>query len=321
VECVFYALNSAIVTKRLYVADAGGSMYIHAFGAYFGIAASMVLHRIKINDQKEYTTKHSDVFSMLGTIFLWMYWPSFNGATLAEFPHQQNRAFVNTYLALTASCIMTFVTSPLLTAGYKMRMSHIQNGTLAGAVGIGACADLNVEPWGAVLIGMISGVVTVLSYRYVTPCLNRRLRAHDTCGVHNLHGIPGVLSGLFSAIAAASIEDKEYTGQGGVTSIYPKRPGNWTRSKQASMQILGLFVSLAFAAVGGVLAGLLAKWIDPMGEQDFFEDEADWEVPKEVTWTGHMAKDDMEKKQDSVQGVENPIPSAEGDVESEEREI
>ena len=36
----------------------------------------------------------------------------------------------------------------------------------------------------------------------VQPFLEK-LRLQDTCGVHNLHGLPGVFSGVASAIAAA----------------------------------------------------------------------------------------------------------------------
>ena len=49
-----------------------------------------------------------------------------------------------------------------------MLQTHIQNATLAGGVAVGACADMVIEPWGAVLIGCISGIVSVLGYTYVS---------------------------------------------------------------------------------------------------------------------------------------------------------
>ena len=35
----------------------------------------------------------------------------------------------------------------------------------------------------------------------------------DTCGVHNLHGLPGVFSGLVSAIAAAVASETATPGR------------------------------------------------------------------------------------------------------------
>ena len=32
--------------------------------------------------------------------------------------------------------------------------------------------------------------------------MNRKLHLQDTCGVHNLHGTPGILSAIASAVAA-----------------------------------------------------------------------------------------------------------------------
>jgi ammonium transporter Rh len=38
---VFYAINEAVVINAFYITDIGGSMVIHTFGAYFGLAATL----------------------------------------------------------------------------------------------------------------------------------------------------------------------------------------------------------------------------------------------------------------------------------------
>lgn len=40
IQVIFYCLNEAIVIEIFEIADIGGSIVIHAFGALFGIAAS-----------------------------------------------------------------------------------------------------------------------------------------------------------------------------------------------------------------------------------------------------------------------------------------
>ena len=45
----------------------------------------------------------SDVFAMIGTVFLWMYWPSFNGAMADN--DARERVAIHTVLSLTLSLI------------------------------------------------------------------------------------------------------------------------------------------------------------------------------------------------------------------------
>jgi ammonium transporter Rh len=61
----------------------GGSMYVHTFGAYFGIAASKHFsNRRAIQDleKRGNGSYFSQLVAILGTLFLFMFWPSFNGA-------------------------------------------------------------------------------------------------------------------------------------------------------------------------------------------------------------------------------------------------
>ena len=57
---------------------------------------------------------------------------------------------------------------------------HVQNATLAGGVAIGTVADMPIQPFGAILIGSLAGIVSTLGFEYVQP-LMKRAYLHDTC--------------------------------------------------------------------------------------------------------------------------------------------
>jgi len=52
------------------------------------------------------------VLLFLGTIFLWLFWPSFNSATASG--EGQYRAVLNTYYSLAACAVTTFAISALV---------------------------------------------------------------------------------------------------------------------------------------------------------------------------------------------------------------
>ena len=56
--------------KKLFcrqISDIGGSLVIHAFGAYFGLGVSMFHWRKALKDHpKEGSVYHSDLFAMIG---------------------------------------------------------------------------------------------------------------------------------------------------------------------------------------------------------------------------------------------------------------
>ena len=66
-EVMFYSANEALNIHVLKASDIGGSMLIHTFGAYFGMAASLVLYHQKAKEHpKNSSVYHSDMFSIIG---------------------------------------------------------------------------------------------------------------------------------------------------------------------------------------------------------------------------------------------------------------
>lgn len=84
----FYSINKAFILRLFKARDMGGSMIIFMFGAYFGLAMSWFFPAKKCKDEeeKDYSKRKdrnnylSDLISMSGTLFLFAYWPSWNGA-------------------------------------------------------------------------------------------------------------------------------------------------------------------------------------------------------------------------------------------------
>eukprot|EP01099_Mayorella_cantabrigiensis_P002145 TRINITY_DN1941_c0_g4_i1.p1 TRINITY_DN1941_c0_g4~~TRINITY_DN1941_c0_g4_i1.p1 ORF type:complete len:476 (-),score=90.59 TRINITY_DN1941_c0_g4_i1:203-1573(-) len=301
-ELIFYAINEAIGVQELKAIDMGGSMYIHTFGAYFGLAVSMIITPKEVRQEKpalEGSVYHSDIFAMIGTLFLWMYWPSFNGALAPA--SSQHRVVINTVLSITSSCIMGFGASAFLRHGHKFDMVDIQNATLAGGVAVGSSSDLVIEPWGAMLIGATAGTWSVIGYVYIGPFLYKTIGLHDTCGVHNLHGMPGIIGGLSGVVSSSLADETEY-GES-IWIVFPARKPEdlggegRTASEQASFQLATLAVSIGIGIVGGLITGTILNLPFCQKPEKIFNDSEFWETPAEGTPGSDTEKGHHEMKQ------------------------
>lgn len=284
IELVLMTLNEEIGVADYYAVDMGGSMFVHTFGAYFGLAVSWILTKpttIASTKSRNGASHNSDLFAMIGTLFLWMFWPSFNGALAG--PSQQHRVIINTVLALTASCSTAFYVDAIARGKkFKFNMVSIQNATLAGGVAVGSSSDLVIEPWGAIVTGIVAGAISVIGYTHIQPYLTRKIGLDDTCGVHNLHGIPGIIGGIGGVISAATAGDVEY----GVTigEVFPARAVDskgWSASTQAQHQLYALLTTLGIAIVGGLVTGMIVKKLGELDENVWYDDEQFWDQDEE----------------------------------------
>lgn len=208
--------------------DSAGSIAIHAFGAYFGLGVSIALTTAAQRAQPIESDATSDRFSMLGSMVLWIFWPSFATAIVPF--EQMPQTIVNTLLALCGATLATYFLSALFHKG-KASIVDMANAALAGGVAIGSVCNI-VGPVGAFVIGLLGGAISVVGFVFIQPMLESKAKTIDTCGVHNLHGLPGLLGG-FSAILIV--------------------PGI------AVAQLTGIGITLALALIGGVIAGALIK--------------------------------------------------------------
>jgi len=256
-ETFFYCINKqAVLTKWLDIKDCGGTIIIHMFGAYFGLTVSALLGKPK-GMSKEKTSVVSDLFSLIGTVFLWLYWPSFVAGDLPAGTVESETAITNTVLALLGSTVMAFIMTASLSGG-MLRPVDIQNATLAGGVSIGAVANLNLSPFGALLIGCMAGTLSCFGFLRIQDFLAGK-GLHDSCGIHNLHGMPSVLGGLASVVVPLLVKQGDVGELGVPTS-----------------QFAGIVCTILLAVASGALTGAVMKVFKD--ESDGMDDSAYWEV-------------------------------------------
>jgi ammonium transporter Rh len=188
--------------------DSAGSIIIHAFGAYFGLGLAIALTRKGHREQAVQADETSDRFSMLGSMVLWIFWPSFCSAVVPT--DEMSRTAIATILALCGSTVATYLVSTLLRKG-KPSFADMANAALAGGVAVGATCNV-VAPAGAFAIGLLAGSLCVVGYVLIQPRLDAKLKIVDTCGVHNLHGMPGLLGGLTAAVVVPGVAQAQLAG-------------------------------------------------------------------------------------------------------------
>ena len=248
----FYALNEWIVLNGGLglisgkVVDTGGSIVIHAFGAIFGLGVAGSMTTLKEYDTPIDCDDTSDRYSLLGSMVLWVFWPSFCAALVA--PADVPRTAVNVVLALCGSTIATYFASVRLRG--KISAADIANATLAGGVAIGSTCD-QAAPGTAFAIGILAGIVSTFGFAVIQSRLTDMTKKVDTCGVLYLHGFPGLLGGIAALFVAAGIN--------------------------VGAQLSGILITVVIAAGSGLISGkviaVLGRRSEPYQDDEEFEGE------------------------------------------------
>ena len=194
---------STFISEELGFYDFAGSTLVHSVG---GWGALVVIYFLGARKGKFDTNGNPLAIpgsnlplSAAGVLILWLGWFGFNGGSvLSADPSLTSLALVTTCLSAASGGIGAAVFSRIL---YKnLDLTMFMNGVLGGLVGITAGAD-QMLPTSAILIGLIAGIIVVLSVALLDKC-----KLDDPVGaipVHLFCGMWGTLAvGIFGNMAS-----------------------------------------------------------------------------------------------------------------------
>ncbi|MEZ5949646.1 MAG: ammonium transporter [Planctomycetaceae bacterium] len=179
--------------------DFAGSTVVHSVGGWAALAGAIVIGARKGKYNADGTVTpimgHSMPLAALGVFILWLGWFGFNpGSTTSLDGGNFARVAVTTNLSAVGGVVSAMIASWILFG--KPDVSFALNGALAGLVSITApCYD--VSPSSALIIGLIGGVVCVLSV-----LMFDKLRIDDPVGAISVHGVCGAWGTLSAGLFA-----------------------------------------------------------------------------------------------------------------------
>jgi Amt family ammonium transporter len=193
--------------------DFAGSTVVHLTGATAGFAGLLLLGprigKYGRDGKPNAIPGHNMPLAQLGVIILWFGWFGFNpGSTLNATGLHFADVVITTNLAAAAGALAA------MAAIYRIQKSldvgMIGNGAIAALVAITAPSGY-VQPWAAVIIGAVAGIIVVYGVLAIDKVLDDPVGA---LSAHGLAGIWGTLScGLFTDPVLAKVNT---VGQGGL---------------------------------------------------------------------------------------------------------
>ena len=171
--------------------DFAGSSIVHAVGGFAAlVAAYMVGPRIgKYIDGKVMPIPgHNQILATLGVFILWLGWFGFNGGSQLAWGGDDavaaSTVVLITNLAAAAGALGALITTWIWYG--KPNLAQSLNGALAGLVSITAGCG-NMTAGGAVLAGLIGGIIVVFSIEFI----EKKLKIDDAIGAASVHGVVG----------------------------------------------------------------------------------------------------------------------------------
>jgi Amt family ammonium transporter len=188
--------------------DFAGSTVVHSVGGWLALAGAMAvgprLGKFDAAGKAKAMPGHNIPLASLGVFILFFGWFGFNAGSTTTGDGELGRVAVTTALAGAAGALAAMSTAWLKFG--KPDASMTGNGVIAGLVSITAPC-YTVTPFGAVIIGLIGGVLVVFSIQVI----ENLLKIDDPVGAISAHGVCGawgtLACGIFGAEAVLGIGD------------------------------------------------------------------------------------------------------------------
>jgi ammonium transporter, Amt family len=200
--------------------DFAGSTVVHSVGGWAALMGAVILgprigKYVKVG--KKTTVKaipgHNIPLASLGVFILWFGWYGFNcGSTLSGTDMTIAAVAVTTTLGASAGAIGAMIIAWILFGKPDISMSL--NGALAGLVGITAPTAV-VSPTGAIVIGLIAGILVVFSVEF----FEKVLHIDDPVGAISVHGVCGLWGTLAVGLFANTDDIKGLFYGGGFQQL------------------------------------------------------------------------------------------------------
>uniref|UniRef100_A0A8C2WN03 Rh blood group, D antigen n=1 Tax=Cyclopterus lumpus TaxID=8103 RepID=A0A8C2WN03_CYCLU len=256
-----FVLNQWLLQTLLKVPAANSIMLLHIFGAFFGLALTWILFR---KGSLQPFEKEKFDHRLIGSVFLWMFWPSFNSVLVDHrSPWRKLGAVCSTYLALAVSAVTAAAVSMLSSPKGKLNPVHMQSFILAGGVAVGVSMSAVHQPWEAMTIGFTAAVLSTIVSRYLKTHMLLAFECHDTSALLSTHGLPGLLGWLAHLLLQIKACDDPTVAV-----------------RFAVFHICSLLITISLSLSMGIITGLLLKWNfwRPPQDNKCFDDQAFWEV-------------------------------------------
>ena len=207
------------IANDLLAIDFAGGTAVHINAGAAGLALALVLGKRR-GFGRDPMRPHNLPLVMIGAGILWFGWFGFNAGSALAANGQAAEVFVTTLVATGAAALGWLLVE-------KLRDGHATSlgaasGVVAGLVAITpACSS--VTPLGAILVGLVAGVVCALAVG-----LKYRLGYDDSLdvvGVHLVGGVWGTLAvGLFASASTTAGVDGLFYG-GGIDQLWRQAVG------------------------------------------------------------------------------------------------
>jgi Amt family ammonium transporter len=174
--------------------DYAGGTVVHLNAGTAGLVAALMLGKRKGLGQTD-MAPHNLAYSVIGASLLWVGWFGFNAGSAVTSNVNAGMAAAATQIATAAAGLAWMIVEWVLRG--KPSVLGMVSGAVAGLVAITPASGF-VDAEGALIIGLIAGVVCFISAVYVKKMFGYD-DALDCWGVHGVGGATGaILTGLFA---------------------------------------------------------------------------------------------------------------------------